>query len=86
MFSLQPLAVYQLVLHPAPPRKGRLPGSPPENPLELLYALITLSDRHYFPYVHLLGRCCLLSEALQDSTARDTRAAFKRGPAARYAL
>jgi hypothetical protein len=48
MSSLQPLAVYQLVLHPVPLRKGMLPSSPPESPPELLYALNTLSDRYCF--------------------------------------
>jgi hypothetical protein len=32
------------------------------------------------------GRCCVLSEALQDSTSRNTRSALKGGAAALYAL
>ena len=53
--------------------------------IELLYAcVIRLSDQPYSP--RFLGRRRILSETCQDSQARDTGSALKRGPLALHAL
>lgn len=89
MSSLEPFVAYQLAQHLPPHRKERI-ALDPRRPyrkrrLELPYAcIIRLSDQPYSP--HFLGRRRVLPETWQDSQARDTKSALKRGPVAIHAL